>query len=154
MTGSENEKERDRRDGELNNGELNNHDERNNSDDDKDLRARFMALRMEEETQTPEFTLSSMRRQLPARRLATVFARFGVVAVCLAAILVAVLWLRSGAPRRQPSQVASVIAWRSPTDFLLETPGQGLLQTVPAIGEWHDYSKVAEPGAMHSKVKK
>jgi hypothetical protein len=40
---------------------------------------------------------------------------------------------RSAARSRQPAMLIS--EWQSPTDFLLRTPGEQLLKTVPRVGE-------------------
>jgi len=43
--------------------------------------------------------------------------------------------MASHRPQPEPGKpVASLMEWKPPTDFLLETPGRELLRTVPAIG--------------------
>ncbi|HJQ70979.1 MAG TPA: hypothetical protein VKA70_18530 [Blastocatellia bacterium] len=37
--------------------------------------------------------------------------------------------------RRAPESATLISGWRSPTDFLLNTPGQQLLRTTPRLGE-------------------
>lgn len=125
---------------------------------DDDLRRRFAELRLEEEKRASEFVLPAPNwaghgRRWSARKLVA-------GAVCLVAITTAV-WLRlvSHRPAREPgTAVASLTEWRSPTDFLLETPGQELLRTVPAIGVWQNYTNAPgagqKPAQKHPRVRK
>jgi hypothetical protein len=116
---------------------------------DDELRNRFAALRLEEEAQAPEFSLlppatGSGRRWIRGKLVAA--------AVCVVAMLASVVLLRLVAfkPGPEPSKpVVSLAEWRAPTDFLLETPGQELLRTVPAIGVWHDYNQSPAPWQKH-----
>jgi len=115
--------------------------------DDRELRARFAALRAQDAARIPGFdqVLHRVRRgnSRPAGRL--------VPALGLAAALVAVvggtlLWRSPELPGRvshvpapAPAGVLSPASpaladWRAPTDFLLDTPGRALLDTVPRIG--------------------
>jgi len=122
---------------------------------DDDLRARFAELRREEEAQTPEFAFPSPSRAWQGRRWSA--GKLIAGAVCLATIVAAVFLLRlvPTNPEQKPGkQVASVAEWRSPTDFLLETPGRELLRTVPAIGVWHEYPKTSKPRQKHPQVRK
>lgn len=100
-------------------------------DDDRDLRERFGALRAEDERATPDFVRLSRRRASSPRRRALLWA-----AVAAAALLTIVLfrprsdWLSQKSRDEGPS----IATWRSPTGFLLETPGRQLLQASPAVG--------------------
>jgi len=120
------------------------------NNDDRDLRARFAALREEEAAHAPEFALPTPQRR---RRFA---GSLTPVAECALAIVAAIFVLRFVAlePRRPSPPVASLTEWRAPTDFLLDTPGRELLRTVPAIGEWSDYTKAVSPREKHAQLPK
>ena len=112
------------------------------NDDDRDLRARFEQLREEDRTRVPAF-----RAPQPGKAP----QRWSVrpVAAAAAVILIALVlaW-----PTRRPPAVGrqgvdlSVVAWQSPTDFLLITPGSELLRTVPAVGAPDDWTPIDLPG--------
>lgn len=120
---------------------------------DDDLRARFAELRREEEAQAPEFALPSSSGPRHHRRPVGKFFAF---AVCLVTITAVAFWLRLVPSKPEPNgkTVASLAEWRSPTDFLLETPGRELLRTVPAIGVWRNYTAASRPRPKHPQVKK
>jgi hypothetical protein len=102
---------------------------------DRDLRDRFAALRRQEEAQAPKFT--APRKPVRPRSLSALLA----AAACLLAIATAGLWMRATRRHPQPEPgkpVASLMAWKPPTDFLLETPGREMLRSVPAIGAFDD----------------
>lgn len=125
---------------------------------DRELRARFERLREEERASAGAFGAATrglgQRRPLHGRRL-----RIAATLAAAAAILVAVLALPDrpsraipepighataqsrpgaieplsfalGSVRRTPLQ----LAWRTPTDVLLETPGRALLRDIPRLG--------------------
>jgi hypothetical protein len=122
---------------------------------DDDLRARFAALRREEESLAPEFALSSPRVTQGRRR--SVGKRIAFAASLVSAIAVVVLVLRFAPQKAHPeagNPVASLTDWKAPTDFLLETPGRELLRDVPAIGVWHDYTRATKPNRKHPVVRK
>lgn len=110
--------------------------------DDADLRASFSRLREEERGRAPDFRrawAAARSRRRPRRRsplLAVAASAAGLAA--LAGIFgLAVLgerWLASGPPGRATSPPTALADWRSPTDFLLETPGQDLLHTPQRLG--------------------
>jgi hypothetical protein len=54
----------------------------------------------------------------------------------------------------RPAANASITEWRSPTDFLLQTPGHELLEGVPRIGQWPDEFLRSRPTATPSGKKK
>jgi len=127
---------------------------RNKDFRDDDLRARFVELRRDEEAQAPGFAFPppqwiGQSRRWSARRLIA-------GAVCAITLVAAVLWLRFVPSQRartgQP--VASLTEWRSPTDFLLETPGRELLRSVPSIGVWSDRTPASKRRPNHPPVKK
>jgi hypothetical protein len=122
---------------------------------DDDLRARFAALRREEEVKAPPFALP--RSDFAARGLRWSAGTLIAGAVCAITIMVAVvlLQLMPSAPRGITSlPLASLSQWKSPTDFLLETPGREMLRSVPAIGVWQDSGRDSGPGKKHPRVRK
>jgi hypothetical protein len=101
-------------------------------DEDRDLRERFAAMRRGEEAGAPPIDrlLARARSGGEARRLAGP----GLAIAAAAAVLMALALL----PRREPpppSPVPLLTEWRSPTDFLLQTPGREILDTLPRFGE-------------------
>ncbi len=100
-------------------------------DEDRDLRRRFAALRRQELEAVPPFRrvwAAARARRRPRPRV-----RFAVAAVALA--ILGLLWLRPDTrPAPESGTSPSIAQWRSPTDFLLATPGRELLSTVPALG--------------------
>lgn len=119
---------------------------------DQDLRERFAALRSEEAAEAPEFVLlgSGAVHSRPRR---SGYIRVTVAAgVVLIAVLIA-LRLTPRKPEPNTTSVASLTEWKAPTDFLLETPGRELLETVPVIGAWPDSSTISAPGKKHQQGK-
>ncbi len=110
---------------------------RNEFEDDGDLRAQFAAQREVDERMAPAFRLERPRSRpalfVPAWSAATLLLAFTVSAVWLA--------FRSDAPDGSllPAGFHSV-SFRTPTDFLLETPGRDLLRTVPAAQSVPDFT--------------
>jgi len=119
---------------------------------DDDLRARFAVLRKVEEAQAPEFSIPARRGADHGRRRRA--GKLIAVAACLVTIVTVVIWLRVVSPKPDGNRVASITEWKAPTDFLLETPGRDMLRTVPAIGEWHDYTQVSKPGKERPQLRK
>lgn len=120
-----------------------NHDLHDEGLRDDDLRERFVALRREDEALAPEFAGAWAGRNRGRRRSA---GKLVAIAVCVVTIAAGV-WLRIGASKPEPKRdVASISEWKAPTDFLLNTPGQELLRTVPTLGTGHDYAGI--PGAI------
>lgn len=100
-------------------------------DDDSDLRERFAALRREEQRNVPGFLgmLGNARRPPRTRRVLPSAAVLATAAAVLAVL--ALLPLRE---RQGPREAPSIAEWKSPTDFLLATPGRDLLTTLPQFG--------------------
>ena len=99
--------------------------------EDRELARRFAALRRAELEAAPPFRRVWAAAQAQRRPLPRV--RFVVAAVALT--ILGLLWLRPDPGRAPESGISPSIAqWRSPTDFLLATPGRELLSTVPALG--------------------
>jgi hypothetical protein len=97
------------------------------SDDDRDLRDRFAHLRAED------------RAGVPAFRAPSAAARWSWsprLVVAAAIVLIALVLARPDAtpPRLAHEVDLGAAAWRSPTDFLLVTPGRELLRSVPTLG--------------------
>jgi hypothetical protein len=110
-------------------------------EDDRDLRARFAELRRQDVLRAPDF---AGLMQHARRSRARMFTRMAVAVCVLAAgLLVLVLY-----PRRPAPPAPSLTQWRSPTDFLLETPGRDLLRSVPRFGVWTEDG--AAPGPSPS----
>lgn len=102
-------------------------------DRDRDLRRTFAELREEDRRGLPSFErLVTVRRgarpDRPALRLA--IAALGLVAV------VGALWI-ARRPESGPQQpeVEALLAWSSPTEFLLRTPGRELASELPSVGD-------------------
>lgn len=109
-------------------------DDQTRKDDDTDLRAAFEVLRRGDAAGAPSFQalLEEASRRAHRRRPWLVPAvTWGVAAAALTVAIVTVA--RRSEPRLPPS--VSIEQWIAPTDFLLETPGRELLETVPRIGE-------------------
>ncbi len=102
--------------------------------DDPEIRQRFAALRDEESKRVPAFEHVLRRtRSTPTLSLRAVAG--SVCAVVVLAIVAALAVPQLRAPRPPDADVPSLAQWRAPTDFLLNTPGQELLQGFPRIGE-------------------
>lgn len=98
------------------------------NDDDRPLRELFARLKHEDRARTPSFRMPErgvMRRSVWLPR----------VAIAAAIVLVAIVLARPDHPSRNVSVIdLGAATWRSPTDFLLVTPGSDLMRTVPAFG--------------------
>jgi hypothetical protein len=106
-------------------------------DEDRELRRHFAAQRREELEEAPPF-----RRVWAAARASRANGRprrrgrlAAAAAAALTLALLALLWRRpERGPAPDPETSASIAQWKSPTDFLLATPGRELLSTVPSLG--------------------
>ena len=135
----------------------NNKDDRDSGDEafrDDDLRARFVALRREEEALAPEFVLPSRSWVEPDGRWSA--GRLVAVTACLVAMVSGALWRGKlpSKPGGDGQPVASLMEWKAPTDFLLQTPARELLRTVPTIGVWPDYNRAPGEREKHPRVRK
>lgn len=108
------------------------------TDDEQDLRRLFNELRRAEEAWVPHFqqVLNGARTREALRRRSPVL-RFAALAACLSAATVVFVLVRRPAPgpiraatQENPSDVRLEV-WKSPTDFLLETPASELLHSTP-----------------------
>jgi hypothetical protein len=128
-------------------------------DDDQDLRRLFRELAAEDRQlaqpfMNPQEALrqrGSARRDgrpaaapaVPARRLSRLHRRpaLALAAAVLLAALGLTLQLQRSAPRAHHlASVAEISNWHAPTDFLLHTPGDALLRTVPHFSPHHDHT--------------
>ena len=101
-------------------------------DEDGDLRRWFAEQRREELESAPPFRRMWAAARAPRRTRRP--ARLAAAAVALA--LAALLWLRlDREPAPPPGTSPPIAEWRSPTEFLLATPGRELLSTVPALAD-------------------
>jgi hypothetical protein len=100
-------------------------------DDDRDLHERFAELRRQDTASTPEF--AALSRQRVRRRKSRALFRLVIAGACVLVIAFALARYHS---RPAAKSVPSLSEWRSPTDFLLQTPGRELLISVPRLGEW------------------
>jgi hypothetical protein len=112
------------------------------SDDDRELRKVFAQLKREDRDRIPSF-------RTPTARGAPRWRPVARVAVAAAIVLIAVVLAR---PDRTPPTTARQVVdlgastWRSPTDFLLITPGSELLRSVPAVGSPDGWTPIDGPG--------
>lgn len=98
---------------------------------DLELARLFEELRREDALRVPPFR-RILERRAASRSRRIRWAPIASAAAAVVLVAAAVLLVRPGAVRREPQAPASAIAeWRSPTDFLLETPGSELLETAP-----------------------
>lgn len=118
--------------------------------DDQKLRESFKALRREDAAQTPDFA-SLLRRKATPRRPRLIL-RFATPIAFIVVGIVAVALIRFYS--RPPAGNLSITQWRSPTDFLLQTPGHELLESVPRVGQWPDGLLLSRPAATHAGRKK
>jgi hypothetical protein len=117
---------------------------------DTALRKRFASLRQEEQQHAPAFApLWSVRARATHSK-----GLWYVAAAWVLIVVVAILLLRSEQTSRNEVSMVEITEWKAPTDFLLETPGREILQTVPEIGRWRGYSAATPPADGHSQVRK
>ncbi|HEX4628203.1 MAG TPA: hypothetical protein VH137_05370 [Gemmatimonadales bacterium] len=102
---------------------------------DDDLKERFGALRREAAAGAPSFqaTLAAAqaRRPVGRRRWLRLAAAVGLTAAL--AFLLARRGQPEGGARHAAIDLANV-RWHTPTDFLLQLPGDELLRSVPRLG--------------------
>ena len=112
------------------------------NDDDGTLRELFAQLKEEDRARTPSFRPPAMR-PVPRRRSMV------RVALAAASVVVAIVLARPDqTPRIAARQLVDLraSAWRSPTDFLLITPGSELLRSVPSVGSPDDWAPIYPRG--------
>ena len=110
--------------------------------DDHDLRELFARARREDRERTPSFdaVVSHARARVARprwgfRALAVAAAAAGVVVLARALVQqpTSVPTSAHDSSRPDPQALTSTV-WTFPTDFLLNTPGSGLLREVPTFG--------------------
>jgi hypothetical protein len=114
---------------------------------DRELHARFAALRAEDAARMPGFDQVLRRAgRRKSRRPGRLLPAAGLAAALVAVISVTLLRkspeplahvadVPAASPAGAMSPASPALAdWRAPTDFLLDTPGRALLETVPRIG--------------------
>jgi len=121
-------------------------------EDDRALAAAFAELRREEEGRTPPFAEVVRRGRARPSRAGLLPARplwlAAAVALAVLGVWLGVWW---GIPAREPRPVVPSLAeWRSPTGFLLATPGRDLIAT-PAAWDRSVLDLREMPLAPHSE---
>jgi hypothetical protein len=101
--------------------------------EDSDLREYFASLRRGDEARTPAFEQVLYRVRPAPRRIGGWAASTGLLIAVTAVI--AWQWPRHGGGLAPSTTAPSLADWRAPTDFLLHTPAEELLRTVPRFGE-------------------
>jgi hypothetical protein len=101
--------------------------------DDTHLRRQFASLRRAEAASTPSFqaVIGDARRRPRDARWGLAIAA-GIVMTAIGGLI-----LRTSQPPEAAiprARVPELADWRAPTDFLLDTPGRELLQTIPDFG--------------------
>jgi hypothetical protein len=91
---------------------------------DDRLRDAFGELRRQEAARMPRF--EQLWKWRPPRR------RFPVASLAFA-VLVLITGTFVVLHRAQPAQRPAITEWRAPTDFLLNTPGRELIDSVPDL---------------------
>jgi hypothetical protein len=106
---------------------------------DADLRQLFHQLRDEELSRVPsprmggvEPALSDAERREAESKGAPKGRMRGWA---LAIVIITVVAIATMTHHRRPPVTESIVTWKAPTDFLLQTPGSELLSTVPQIPE-------------------
>jgi hypothetical protein len=109
-------------------------------ENDRDLRERFARLREEDRARTPSYhTTVAALAQRRRRRRPRWAIRLAAAAAAVVTITVAHQY-RQAAVRRERARaevrhrLPARPSWAAPTDFLLNTPGSRLLNTVPSFG--------------------
>jgi hypothetical protein len=104
--------------------------------DETDIRQRFAQLREADRESAPGFAQIYGRGQARRRLGAMPRVRPFVIAAA-ASVVIAAIWLgnaRSVSRSTRAPTIATIAAWRAPTDILLRTPGSELLGAMPALG--------------------
>jgi hypothetical protein len=99
--------------------------------DDEAFRRAFNSLRTEDARQAPSFDAIVHNRALPVRPLRLGFT---VSALTVVLLIVALGVSYRHATSTHYGRSPFILAWRAPTDFLLDTPGSQLMREVPQIG--------------------
>jgi hypothetical protein len=119
-----------------------------NDEHDRDLRELFARLRAQERGDVPSFRAVRARATRPDTPRWT---RVSVAATIAAAAALFALGTLARQDHTRPETALLEVdlrasTWRSPTDFLLSTPGSDLMRTIPAVGAPRDWTPIAAPG--------
>lgn len=102
---------------------------------DPDLAKDFAALREEDRRAAPRWARLRVPASRPAPSRVVLWRPALAVALGLAIVVAAQLWRSAQGPGAPPGVSAGdLLAWRSPTDCLLATPGHELLGDSSVIG--------------------
>jgi hypothetical protein len=106
-----------------------------NDENERELRERFGRLRQEDASAAPRFH-SLLERPVGAapRRRPTPWLRSIMLAAAILAVI-AIGVTRTHRPSTRYEIDLASTTWRGPTDFLLVTPDNETLRTVPRLGE-------------------
>jgi len=112
-------------------------DENGRGPGSEELARAFAQLREEDRRAAPSFrALVERGARAGTRRRRSVWAsRAAVAAGVLVALALGLLVARSARGPAAESVAAELAGWRSPTAFLLETPGRELASGLPRLGE-------------------
>ncbi len=101
-------------------------------DDNSEIRERFRRAHEHYESLAPSFSelLDRPRRSYRSYRMV---AAALVVAMLVFTAVIYIIRFDRPQPRRLDADLSTISTWRSPTDFLLKTPGNELLKTTPVI---------------------
>jgi hypothetical protein len=104
--------------------------------DETEIRQRFAQLREADRERVPGFAQIYGRGR--ARRRSGAMPRVRpLVLAAAAAVVIAAVWVanaRSVSRSTTAPTIATIAAWRAPSDILLRTPGSELLGAMPALG--------------------
>jgi hypothetical protein len=106
--------------------------------DDRDVRELFARLKEEDRAHTPSFRMPTRKQRSWSPRL-------------VAAAVIALIAFVLARPDPPPQNVSRGVVrldrstWRSPTDFLLNTPGSELMRTVPTVGSPDSWGPINLP---------
>jgi hypothetical protein len=106
------------------------------SPDDSEIRQRFAQMREADREGAPGFAQIYGRARSRQSRRSIQRVRPLVIAAA-AAVVIATVWIakaRSFSTHTVTPTIATIAAWRAPTDVLLRTPGSELLGMMPALG--------------------
>jgi hypothetical protein len=107
-------------------------------DPDRGLREMFSRMRDEDRAHVPAFDIVPATPKARTRWFQIAMALTAAAAIIFATLAVAdyrrAAAEREGARSELRRRVVAGTAWRSPTDFLLETSTSELLRTVPTFG--------------------
>jgi len=100
------------------------------------LRDGFERLRNEDRESTPDFDRMWRRAHHPADAPSPTGAwRLALAAAAITVIGGAAALLHRSSQTVSAPPLLSITEWKSPTDFLLDTPGREILDTIPKLGE-------------------